>query len=191
MANTPIGAIWSTKRGTTVPTQLLACDAINTPVCNDIVIVGAGGDIEFYASTGAAATLAARTIKGICVTGITDGKLKTPGYTAGTDSSAPIASFGGAGSRASSLNPVLQRNIAVITNEDKFVMSPTAEATVGSNYGLNRVAAGDYVVDVTDAQDVVQVLSKFQPDVLENALLAAAGKVAIVNRVWVKFLNCG
>lgn len=182
MANIKCGTIWK-KGGTTLPTELRVCDATNIPVPGDLVIIASDGEFEFMDDTGGAATAANRMVYGICVSASMDGKLNTPGYTAGTTGTGlpNSAGFGGVGSRSSTMNPANQRFIAPLTKDDEFVISrlDTTAVVIGQSYAIDRVSAGNVVLDVADTQDVLTVTGYYEPDIRAGVATTAA-------RVWVK-----
>lgn len=173
-----LGTVWSTGRGTTLNTELLACDAVNTPVAGDLVgKIGAGGAIQFVPTDPTTAT----NIFGICVNDAHP-KLNNPGFGAAANGEPATAHFGGRGSRAATTAPARQRFIAPINKEDRILMTPTTDAGVaGTAYGINRNGAGDYSLDISDTLNpVARIEGYYGPDV-------AAG--AAIRRVWVRLLT--
>lgn len=189
MADQLVGGIWRTRRGTPINTVLKTCDASLLPIVGDICVIGADSEVESAVSTPSTATIAQRTVFGICVGSNDGGILNRPGYIAANTAGQNLqpygqAHFGGRGSRASSLSPARQRLIAQVSSDDEFVFSrkdTTAVVPGVTKCGFDRVAAGDYVLDVADAQNVVLVTGYYEPDI-------TAGVAATAARVWGRFL---
>lgn len=192
MPNQLVGGIWRTGRGTTINSVLKTADATNTPVVGDICIIASDGEVEFAPSTPATATIAQRTIFGIAMGNNDGGILNRPGYIAANTAGQNMqpfqqAHFGGRGSRASTLSPARQKMFAEINEQDEFVFSrkdTTAVVPGVTKCGFDRVAAGDYVLDVADAQSVVLITGYYEPDITAGVAVTAA-------RVWGRFLITG
>lgn len=187
MANQKWGSIWRTREGGMPPSILVKGDATNTPQEGDAVVQVADGEWEFLPDLPGSASADALKIGGICVHGTNEyGKLYNPGYTAGSGTTFGTAAFGGRGSRAATVAPTNQRFIVPLTDDIEWVTSrhDATAVVVGTAYGYDREATGDYTLDASDAQLALIVTGYYEPDITAGVATTAA-------RVWVRAVSIG
>jgi len=124
-------------------------------------------------------------IRFICVDGVDSDiiGLNAPGMTARTGRKPGILGIGFQGSRVPSATSKT-RPFVPVTPGFCWVMTATGGTpAIGTSYGIKRVAAGDYQINVANAAAVVTVLGVDEEDYLANGSSA--------DRYWVRAASPG
>jgi len=183
----------------TPPSKMRLLSATSIPVGGDLCTVDATGLPQFQVTTTAVA--ATQLLSFLCIDGIYDGldAMNKPGYTAATANTFGVAQWGGRtaqdGGGSGKRSPFI-----AITKPLWFAMDILDSATtavVGTSYGLTRSSAGNYVIDLANANPAVKIMGLVDSDVfLGFGLAPVTGTYpqfgAVTNRhsaVWVTALS--
>lgn len=182
MANVRCGTIWKLDKSSMPPSVFLTVDGTNTPVGGDLCDnQGTAKRAPQYKASSAAGpdSAALRTIGWICLEGAYEvDALNNDGQTARTGSKPAILQIGSNRARNADLTGKRKSFMPVLQGFE-WVMTCSAAPTVGAQYGITRVGAGDYTVNVSNTTDaVVEVTGIYEPDWLANGSSA--------RKYWVK-----
>lgn len=184
---TKIGFAWQTTGAQIPPSRLLRVTATtaNIPVDGELTHLDASGYHEYLITTAGSASAAARTVAGICSGANNEnGYLYNPGVIGGTYTQRKRVQFGGRGSHTNATGAIDQRFIILIDPGMSWVMSRYTDdaVVVGASYGYRRVTAGNVFIDISIADDTLEVVGFYEPD--RDGLNGAAFQA--IPRVWVK-----
>lgn len=172
MANVRCGKIWKQDKSSMPPTVFLTVDGTYTPVGGDLCNnQGSAKRAPQYMADSALGpdSAAIRTIGWICVEGAAEvDALNNEGLSARTGSKPAVLQIGSNRARNADLTGKRKAFMPVLAGFE-WVMTCSAAPTVGTQYGIDRVGAGDYRVLVSDTTDaVVEVTGVYEPDWLAN-----------------------